>query len=104
MSVAQTAQNLYALGETKKANDLIKKSTVYIQKQMTYLADVSKSKDILVGGREGQIALNYGLVPMAQVASQYKQTKIAEDIAKQYQELDARFNYVFSRSMQQQGE
>ncbi|RZL68145.1 MAG: DUF2723 domain-containing protein [Pedobacter sp.] len=103
MSVAQTAQNLYALGETKKANDLIKKSTVYIQKEMTYLADVSKSKDILVGGQQGQIALNYGLVPMAQVASQYKQTKLAEDIAKQYQELDARFSYVFSRSMQQQG-
>jgi len=103
MSVAQTAQNLYALGETKKANDLIKKSMVYIQKEMTYLADVSKSKDILIGGQQGQIALNYGLVPMAQVASQYKQTKLAEDIAKQYQELDARFNYVFSRSMQQQG-
>ncbi|TKC05394.1 DUF2723 domain-containing protein [Pedobacter polaris] len=103
MGVATRAQNLYILGETKKANDLLKKSAAYIQKELTYLADVSKSKGgEIVGGQNGQIGLNYGLLPMAQTAAQYKQMDLAKQLASQYEALDSRFDNIFSRSRQQQ--
>lgn len=102
MGVATRAQNLYILGETQKANDLIKKSAAYIQKELTYLADVTKSKGEIIGGQNGQIGLNYGLLPMAQVAAQYKQMDLAKQLAAQYEALDNRFDNIFSRSRQQQ--
>ncbi|SFH41460.1 glycosyltransferase family 117 protein [Pedobacter insulae] len=95
MSVATRAQNLYILGETAKANELLKKSAEYIQKEISYLADVSKSKGILVGGQNVQIALVYGLEPMAKVAAQYQQTKLAQDLEKKYNELYSRFSLYF---------
>lgn len=95
MSVPAMAQNLYILGETEKANQLIKKSADYIQKEISYLSDVSKSKGMLVGGQNVQIALVYGLDPMAKIASQYHQTNLAKDLEKQYNELYGRFNLYF---------
>ena len=95
MSVPTMAQNLYILGETEKANQLIKKSAAYIQKEITYLADISKSKEMLVGGQNVQIALVYGLDPMAKIAAQYQQTKLAQDLEKQYNALYSRFNLYF---------
>ncbi|MEJ5993022.1 DUF2723 domain-containing protein [Pedobacter sp. Du54] len=95
MGVPERAQNLYILGETEKANELIKKSALYIQKEVGYLADVSKSKGILVGGRNVQMALVYGLDPMAKIAAQYQQTKLAKDLENQYNTLYARFNLFF---------
>jgi hypothetical protein len=95
MSMATMAQNLYTLGQTEKANALIKKYADYIQKEVTYLADVTKSKNQLVGAQNVQIALIYGLEPMARVAAQYKQTKLADDLEKQYQNLYERFSMYF---------
>lgn len=95
MGVPTMAQNLYILGQTEKANQLIKKSAAYIQKEITYLSDVSKSKGILVGGQNVQIALVYGLDPMAKVAAQYQQTKLAQDLEKQYNELYSKFSLYF---------
>ncbi len=95
MSVATMAQNLYILGETEKANNLIKKYAAYIQKEVIYLADVSESKNKLVGGQNVQIALVYGLEPMAKVAAQYQQTKLSAELEKQYQNLYQRFNMYF---------
>lgn len=95
MSVATMAQNLYTLGETEKANNLIKKYAAYIQKEITYLADVTKSKNQLVGDMNVRIALVYGLEPMARVATQYKQTKLSADLEKQYQNLYQRFSMYF---------
>ncbi|MES2416834.1 MAG: DUF2723 domain-containing protein [Bacteroidota bacterium] len=92
MSVPAMAQNLYILGETQKANSLIQKSATYIQKEVSYLADVSASKGTLVGGQNIHIALVYGLDSMAKVAAQYKQTKLAQDLEKQYDALYGRFN------------
>ena len=104
MGVATRAHNLYTLGETQKANDVIKQSAAYIQKELTYLADVTKSKGDIVGGQSGQIGLNFGLLPMAQVAAQFKQMDLAKQLAAQYEALDARFDNLFSRSRQQQME
>lgn len=95
MSVATMAQNLYTLGETEKATNLIKKYAAYIQKEITYLADVTKSKNQLIGGQNVQNALVYGLEPMARVASQYKQAKLSADLEKQYQNLYQRFSMYF---------
>ncbi len=95
MTVATMAQNLYILGETEKANQLLKKSADYIQKEISYLSDVSKSKGMLVGGQNVQIALVYGLEPMAKVAGQYQQTKLAQDLEKQYNNLYSRFSLYF---------
>lgn len=95
MSIPTMAQNLYTLGQTEKATNLIKKYAAYIEKEVNYLADVSKSKNQLIGGQNVQISLVYGLEPMARVALQYKQTKLAADLEKQYQTLYERFNMYF---------
>lgn len=95
MSAPQTAQNLYILGETNKANELIKKYATYVKKELTYLADVSKSKGTLTGTQNIQMGLFYGIEPMAKVAAQYKQNKLAADLGKEYNELFSRFNQFF---------
>ena len=102
MSVPTRAENLYILGETDKANALIRKSAAYIQKEMTYLADVTKSKGEIVGGQNLILALNFGLMPMAQTANKYKQTKLAEELAKQYEAIDSKFDNAAGRYRQRQ--
>ncbi len=96
MGIPAMAQNLYVLGEKEKANQLIKKSADYIQKEISYLADVSKSKGNLHGGQNIQIGLVYGLEPMAKVARQYEQTQLADQLEKQSEALYNRFNMFFS--------
>ncbi|RYG17145.1 MAG: DUF2723 domain-containing protein, partial [Chitinophagaceae bacterium] len=94
MSIAAMAQNLYTLGETEKANQLIKKYADYIGKEVTYLADVTKSKNNLVGQQPIQIGLFYGLMPMAKVAAQNQQPKLAADLEKQIKSLFAYGNFA----------
>jgi hypothetical protein len=67
----------------------------YIQKEVSYLADVSKSKGSLIGGQNVQMALAYGLEPMQKVATQHKQTKIAKDLENRYNQLYGRFQEFF---------
>lgn len=100
MSVPTMAQNLYILGETDKANKLLTKSADYIQKEITYLADVSKSKNQLIGLQNIQMGLIYGLEPMAKVAAQYQQTKLSKDLGKQYETLYNKFNMFFGAEHQ----
>lgn len=95
MGVPTMAQNLYILGEKDRANALLKKSATYIEKEVTYLADVSKSKGTLVGGQNVQMALVYGLEPMAKVAAQYEQASLAKDLEKQYNNLYSKFTMFF---------
>ncbi|MGE6220989.1 glycosyltransferase family 117 protein [Nubsella zeaxanthinifaciens] len=90
MGVATMAQNLYILGETEKANQLIKKYADYVGKEITYLGDVSNSKKQLIGQRSIQIGLFYGLMPMAKVAAQYGQPKLAKELENQLKSL---YNY-----------
>jgi len=97
MSMPTMAQNLYILGETERANNLIKKSAAYIQKEITYLADLTDSKDKLVGMNNIQMGLMFSLEPMAKVAAQYKQTKLAEELQKEYESLIGRFSMYFGQ-------
>ncbi|MCJ0742232.1 glycosyltransferase family 117 protein [Pedobacter montanisoli] len=96
MAVPTMAQNLYILGETSRANKLIERYADYVQKEITYLADVSASKKTIIGGQNIQIGLMYGLDPMEKVAAQYKQTQLADKLKKQYEALYGRFNQFFS--------
>jgi pentatricopeptide repeat protein len=95
MGVSTMAQNLYILGYTDKANALIKKSQAYIEKELRYLGDVTKSKDQLVGQQNIQIGLFYGMLPMAKVAAQHQQTKLADDLVKSLRSLytNGEFNH-----------
>lgn len=95
MGVPAMARNLYTLGETEKANQLIKKTAEHIRKELTYLSDVSKSKGMLVGGQNIQIALIYGLEPMAKVADNYKQDKLKAELEKESNELYNKFSMFF---------
>ena len=95
MGVPEMANNLYILGETQKANALIMKYTNYVEKELNYLADISKSKNQLIGDRNIRIGLAYGLEPMLKVAKQYKQTKTAAEVENKYNQLYSKFAQFF---------
>lgn len=90
------AENLYLLGDVKRANALIEKSAAYIQKELTYLADVSASKRKFVGGQNVQLGLSF-LNQMSKTAAQHQQTKLSESLNNQFQGLEARFSQYFSQ-------
>lgn len=90
------AENLYLLNEGPRANALIEKSAAYIQKELTYLADVSESKRRFIGNQNVQLGLSF-LNQMARTAAQYKQTKLSESLNSQFQGLEARFAPYFSQ-------
>jgi hypothetical protein len=88
------AENLYILGETARANALIEKSAIYIQKELTYLADVSESKNRFVGGQNVQLGMSF-LNQMAHTAEQHKQTKLSQNLKNQFSALESRFAPFF---------
>ncbi len=87
MAIPTMAQNLYILGETKRANELILKYTDYIGKELSYLGDATRSKKQLVGQQPIQIGLFYGLLPMAKVAEQHGQKELAQQLEKEIKRL-----------------
>ncbi|RZK49788.1 MAG: DUF2723 domain-containing protein [Pedobacter sp.] len=95
MSVPNIIENLYLLGETEKANAQIRKAADFVRKEVNYLADVSKSKNTLVGGQNVQIALIYGLDHMKKIAEEHKQTKIAKELDDTFGALYDRFSQYF---------
>lgn len=88
------AENLYLLNETTRANALIEKSASYIQKELTYLADVSDSKNRFVGGQNVQLGMSF-LNQMAHTAEQHKQTKLSKTLQMQFSALESRFAPYF---------
>ncbi len=100
LSVPTMAENLYILGETAKANALITKSAAYIEKEITYLADVTDSQDKLTGNQNIQIGLFYGMKPMAEIAIKYKQTALASSLQKKYETLAGRFSRYYGSGPQ----
>lgn len=89
------AENLYLLGDVKRANALIERSAAYIQKELTYLADVSESKGKFVGGQNVQLGLSF-LGQMSKTTAQHQQTKLSESLSHQFQALEGRFSAYFS--------
>jgi hypothetical protein len=97
------AENLYLLGETAKANALMEKSASYIEKELTYLADVSKSKNGFVGGQNVQLGLQF-LNQMVKTAGEQKQEKLAQKLSQQFQGLEARFSVYFGQQQPAPGQ
>lgn len=90
MGMPTMAENLYLLGETQRANNLIKRYTEYVKKEIIYLCDVTKSKNQLTGDRNIRIGLIYGLMPLAQVAKQHGQGALGKQVTS---EVRAIFDY-----------
>jgi len=88
------AENLYQLQDVPKANAIIERSAEFIQKELTYLADVSQSKNRFVGGQNVQLGMSF-LNQMAQTAALHKQTKLSTKLQNQFNALEARFAMYF---------
>jgi hypothetical protein len=84
------AENFYTLGETAKANEIVTRCADYIQKELTYLADVSDSKNRLVGMQNVRLGMSF-LNQMANTAAQYKQMPLADKLNNQFRALETRF-------------
>ncbi|WP_158797075.1 DUF2723 domain-containing protein [Pedobacter sp. L105] len=93
------AENLYALGDTQRANALVVKCADYIQKELVYLSDVSKSKGRFVGGQNVQLGLQF-LNQMVKTTSEQKQTKLSQQLNQQFQLLESDFAMYFSQQPQ----
>jgi hypothetical protein len=85
------AKNLYRLGRISKANDTLAKNADFINKELTYLADVSKSKNSLTGAENVQTGL-YFLNQMVLTSKAYKQEKLSGLLQSQLDELEKRFS------------
>jgi len=96
MGVYFMAENLYVLGEKQKANELIMRSAEYIEKELTYLADVSNSKNTFIGGQNVQLGMSF-LNQMSKTTAQYGETKLSADITKQFNYLESRFSNFFGQ-------
>ncbi|MCD0487977.1 DUF2723 domain-containing protein [Pedobacter sp. MC2016-14] len=90
------AENLYVLGETARANALIQKSADFIQKELSYLADVSASKNRLVGEQNVRLGLSF-LNQMARTTTDQKQAKLAEQLTNQFKALEMRFGQFYGQ-------
>jgi hypothetical protein len=88
------AENLYNLKDIARANALIERSADYIQKELTYLADVSESKQRFVGGQNVQLGMSF-LNQMAHTAEQHKQTQLGKKLQNQFSALESRFASFF---------
>jgi len=84
------AENFYTLGETAKANEIVTRCADYIQKELIYLADVSDSKNRLVGMQNVRLGMSF-LNQMANTAAQYKQMPLADKLNNQFRALETRF-------------
>jgi hypothetical protein len=93
------SENLYAIGDVKRANQLIEKSALYIKKELDYLADVSESKNKFTGGQNVQLGMSF-LNQMATIAAKNKQTKLSKELADEFNYLEGRFNKYFAAQQQ----
>lgn len=92
------AENLYKLGETAKANEIMNQSAEYISKELNYLADVSASKG-LTGSQNIQTGLYY-LDKMLSLSKTYKQDAISTKIGGIFNTLETRLGGYFQQGPQ----
>ena len=94
------AENLYKLGETARANDILEKSGDYINKELNYLADISKSKG-LTGSQNIQTGLYY-LDRMIKTSKAAGQDKLSDKFQKTFNNLEGRLSMFFPQQAPQQ--
>ncbi|QIL40058.1 DUF2723 domain-containing protein [Pedobacter sp. HDW13] len=88
------AENLYKLGETARANDILEKSGDYITKELNYLADISESKKSLTGSQNIQTGLYY-LDRMIKTSKAAGQDKLSDKLQKTFNTLEGRLSMFF---------
>ncbi len=93
------AENLYKLGETARANDILEKSGVYISKELNYLADISQSKG-LTGSQNIQTGLYY-LDRMIKTSKAAGQDKLSDKLQKTFNSLEGRLSMFFPQQAPQ---
>lgn len=94
------AENLYKLGETARANDILEKSGDYINKELNYLADISQSKG-LTGSQNIQTGLYY-LDRMIKTSKAAGQDKVSDKLQKTFNNLEGRLSMFFPAQGPQQ--
>lgn len=90
------SENLYAIGDVKRANQLIEKSAAFIKKELDYLADISESKNKFIGGQNVQLGMSF-LNQMANIAEKNKQTKLSKELTDEFNYLEGRFSKYFAQ-------
>jgi len=93
------AENLYKLGETARANDILEKSGDYISKELNYLADISQSKG-LTGSQNIQTGLYY-LDRMIKTSKAAGQDKLSDKLQKTFNNLEGRLSMFFPQQAPQ---
>ena len=88
------AKNLYQLGRMSKANDTLVKNADFIDKELTYLADISESKKTLMGQRHVQTGL-YFLNQMILTSKFYGQEDLHAKLQERFNNLERRFSGYF---------
>jgi hypothetical protein len=88
------AKNLYQLGRIAKANDTLVKNADFIDKELTYLADISESKKTLMGRRHVQTGL-YFLNQMILTSKIYQQEALRGELQERFDNLERRFSGYF---------
>ncbi len=95
MSKYFLAENLYLINDKKRANELMLLCKDFITKEVTYLADVSKSKSRFVGGQNVQLGMSF-MASMSRLAAANGESDLAKDIEKTYTDLENRFSAFFA--------
>ena len=90
------AENLYLLGEKERANKLLKRSSTHLQKEISYLADVSDSTNSVVGEQSIQLGMSF-LNQMARITAANGETKFSTELNNQFNTLAARFSALSSQ-------
>jgi len=90
------AENLYKLGETARANEILIQSGDYINKELIFLSDISKSKGSLTGSQNIQTGLYY-LDRMIKTSKAAGQEKVSTQLEKIFSGLEAKFSGYYAQ-------
>ncbi|GGE61446.1 uncharacterized protein DUF2723 [Pedobacter psychrotolerans] len=90
------AENLYKLGETARANEILTQSGDYINKELIFLSDISKSKGSLTGSQNVQTGLYY-LDRMIKTSKAAGQEKVSTQLGKIFSGLEAKFSGYYAQ-------
>ena len=90
------AENLYKLGETARANEILTQSADYINKELIFLSDISQSKGSLTGSQNIQTGLYY-LDRMIKTSKAAGQDKVSAQLEKIFASLEAKFSGYYGQ-------
>ncbi|MNX47690.1 hypothetical protein D3C86_782480 [compost metagenome] len=90
MSTYYFTESLYRLNDLNRANEMIKRTADYVNKELTHLADVSESKNQLAAEQDVRFYLAY-LGQMVKLTEAFKQDGLSKNLEKQYNNHIIRF-------------